>query len=63
MEITIDCHRHRSRRRRRLPKVVAESVSDQEVSSVEWEFISMTEQEEDIIRRMFRLVGERRVIN
>ena len=30
-----------------------------EVSSLEWQFISMTEQEEDLIYRMFALVGER----
>ncbi|KZT76082.1 transcription factor TRY-like [Dorcoceras hygrometricum] len=30
-----------------------------EVSSIEWEIIDMTEQEEDIISRMYRLVGDR----
>nr|XP_018677400.1 PREDICTED: uncharacterized protein LOC103974532 isoform X1 [Musa acuminata subsp. malaccensis] len=30
-----------------------------EVSSVAWEFIDMTEQEEDLIYRMYRLVGDR----
>lgn len=30
-----------------------------EVSSVEWDFINMTEQEEDLIYRMYRLVGDR----
>ncbi|KAF3545797.1 hypothetical protein DY000_02001438, partial [Brassica cretica] len=30
-----------------------------EVSSIEWEFINMTEQEEDLICRMYRLVGDR----
>ncbi|XP_073313654.1 MYB-like transcription factor ETC3 [Primulina huaijiensis] len=33
--------------------------SSEEVSSIEWEFIDMTEQEEDIISRMHRLVGDR----
>ncbi|XP_075487644.1 MYB-like transcription factor ETC3 [Primulina tabacum] len=33
--------------------------SSEEVSSIEWEFIHMTEQEEDIISRMHRLVGDR----
>lgn len=28
-----------------------------EVSSIEWEFINMTDQEEDLIYRMYRLVG------
>ncbi|CAL9775637.1 unnamed protein product [Musa acuminata subsp. burmannicoides] len=31
----------------------------EEVSSKEWEFIHMSEQEEDLIRRMYRLVGDR----
>lgn len=30
-----------------------------EVSSIEWEFINMTEQEEDLIYRMYNLVGDR----
>jgi myb proto-oncogene protein len=29
-----------------------------EVNSVKWEFINMTEQEEDLIFRMHRLVGD-----
>ncbi|KAH6812051.1 Homeodomain-like superfamily protein [Perilla frutescens var. frutescens] len=33
--------------------------SEAEVSSIEWEFIDMTEQEEDIINRMHRLVGDK----
>ncbi|CAL9145090.1 unnamed protein product [Musa hybrid cultivar] len=31
----------------------------EEVSSKEWEFIHMSEQEEDLIRRVYRLVGDR----
>ncbi|XP_054779563.1 MYB-like transcription factor ETC3 isoform X1 [Prosopis cineraria] len=30
-----------------------------EVSSIEWEFINMSDQEEDLIHRMHRLVGDR----
>lgn len=30
-----------------------------EVSSTEWEFVEMSEQEEDLIRRMYGLVGDR----
>ncbi len=30
-----------------------------EVSSIEWEFINMSEQEADLIYRMYSLVGER----
>ncbi|KAI4378034.1 hypothetical protein MLD38_015577 [Melastoma candidum] len=30
-----------------------------EASSLEWEFIEMSEQEEDLIHRMYRLVGDR----
>ncbi|XP_065864900.1 transcription factor TRY-like [Euphorbia lathyris] len=43
-----------SRRRRR--SAITES---DEVSSIEWEFIRMTHQEEDLIYRMHRLVGDR----
>ncbi|KAJ4911415.1 Transcription factor TRY [Raphanus sativus] len=48
--------------RRRLPDqhIVTLQVQDsEEVSSIEWKFINMTEQEEDIILRMYRLVGDR----
>ncbi|GMI73637.1 CAPRICE [Hibiscus trionum] len=31
----------------------------QEVSSIEWEFINMSEQEEDLIFRMYKLVGDK----
>ncbi|TXG50646.1 hypothetical protein EZV62_023170 [Acer yangbiense] len=33
--------------------------NSQEVSSTKWEFITMTGQEEDLIYRMYRLVGDR----
>ncbi|KAG8363266.1 hypothetical protein BUALT_Bualt19G0004300 [Buddleja alternifolia] len=33
-----------------------------EVSSLEWEFIDMTDQEEDIICRMHKLVGDKWVL-
>ncbi|MQM05794.1 hypothetical protein Taro_038612 [Colocasia esculenta] len=46
-----------SRRRRRQAKVAR--CESEEVSSIEWEFIDMTEQEEDLIYRMYRLVGDR----
>ncbi|XP_059662226.1 transcription factor CPC-like [Cornus florida] len=36
-----------------------ESTNSEEVSSIEWEFINMTDQEEDLINRMYRLVGDR----
>uniref|UniRef100_A0A7N2KV44 Myb-like domain-containing protein n=1 Tax=Quercus lobata TaxID=97700 RepID=A0A7N2KV44_QUELO len=32
--------------------------TSEEVSSIEWDFIKMTEQEEDLICRMYRLVGD-----
>ncbi|XP_015964525.2 MYB-like transcription factor ETC3 [Arachis duranensis] len=35
------------------------STNSEEVSSNEWEFIEMSEQEEDLIRRMYGLVGDR----
>ncbi|KAL0886604.1 hypothetical protein Bca101_010587 [Brassica carinata] len=45
------------RRRRKQHKVTLHD--SEEVSSIEWEFINMTEQEEDLIFRMHRLVGDR----
>ncbi|KAG6746677.1 hypothetical protein NC652_034433 [Populus alba x Populus x berolinensis] len=45
------------RRRRKQPKI--NSSESEEVSSIEWEFINMSEQEEDLIYRMHKLVGER----
>ncbi|KAJ9171494.1 hypothetical protein P3X46_014855 [Hevea brasiliensis] len=42
------------RRRRKQPRSCSE-----EVSSIEWEFINMSEQEEDLIYRMYKLVGDR----
>ncbi|XP_017972397.1 PREDICTED: transcription factor TRY isoform X2 [Theobroma cacao] len=33
--------------------------TSEEVSSIEWEFIKMTEQEEDLVYRIYRLVGDR----
>ncbi|XP_038725413.1 transcription factor CPC-like [Tripterygium wilfordii] len=35
------------------------STNSEEVSSIEWEFVKMTEQEEDLIYRMYRLVGDK----
>ncbi|XP_031378510.1 MYB-like transcription factor ETC3 isoform X2 [Punica granatum] len=46
------------RRPRKQPKTALRSI-DSEVSSIEWDFIHMTEQEEDLIYRMYRLVGDR----
>ncbi|CAD5163342.1 unnamed protein product [Musa acuminata subsp. malaccensis] len=34
----------------------------EDVSSKEWEFIDMSEQEEDLIHRMYRLVGDRQAL-
>ncbi|XP_010035221.2 MYB-like transcription factor ETC3 [Eucalyptus grandis] len=38
---------------------IARPSDSEEVSSTEWEDIDMTEQEEDLIHRMHRLVGEK----
>ncbi|KAK9994704.1 hypothetical protein SO802_024407 [Lithocarpus litseifolius] len=35
------------------------TFESEEVSSTKWEVISMTKQEEDLIYRMYRLVGQR----
>ncbi|XP_062154281.1 transcription factor TRY [Alnus glutinosa] len=45
--------------RRRRAQVEITSFESEEVSSIEWEVINMTDQEEDLIYRMYRLVGER----
>ncbi|XP_039046167.1 transcription factor CPC-like [Hibiscus syriacus] len=45
------------RRRRKQAKTTASC--SQEVSSIEWEFINMSEQEEDLIYRMYKLVGDK----
>ncbi|KAL2987261.1 hypothetical protein AAZX31_11G017700 [Glycine max] len=35
------------------------TTSSEEVSSNEWKVIHMSEQEEDLIRRMYKLVGDK----
>ncbi|KAE9606538.1 hypothetical protein Lal_00014017 [Lupinus albus] len=35
------------------------SATSEEVNSNEWEFVDMSEQEEDLIHRMYGLVGDR----
>ncbi|KAJ0112760.1 transcription factor CPC [Pistacia vera] len=45
------------KRRRKQPKT--STSCSEEVSSIEWEFIKMSEQEEDLIYRMYKLVGDR----
>ncbi|KAJ7945029.1 Myb family transcription factor [Quillaja saponaria] len=48
------------RRPNKQAKISTSSTTySQEVSSTEWELIKMTEQEEDLINRMYRLVGNR----
>ncbi|KAF3326241.1 transcription factor TRY [Carex littledalei] len=50
------------KRRQQQPKAQQqkEKVSDfEEVTSIKWEMINMTDQEEDLIYRMYRLVGDR----
>ncbi|KAG5565976.1 hypothetical protein RHGRI_001789 [Rhododendron griersonianum] len=48
------------RRRKQLKTTHNHHCScSEEVSSIEWEFINMTEQEEDLIYRMYNLVGDR----
>ncbi|KAF8027711.1 hypothetical protein BT93_E0586 [Corymbia citriodora subsp. variegata] len=45
--------------RRRSRKQQKRATSTEEVSSIEWEVIKTTEQEEDLIYRMYKLVGNR----
>ncbi|KAK4777305.1 hypothetical protein SAY87_017492 [Trapa incisa] len=47
------------RNRRRQPGSKSKAVDFEEVSSVVWENIVMSEQEEDLIYRMHKLVGDR----
>ncbi|XP_023640528.1 transcription factor TRY isoform X2 [Capsella rubella] len=47
-------------RRSRRKQTIFTLRDSEEVSSIEWEFINMTEQEEDLIFRMHRLVGDSR---
>ncbi|PIA34568.1 hypothetical protein AQUCO_03700095v1 [Aquilegia coerulea] len=45
------------KRRRKQQKTTKQEF--EEVSSIEWEFIQMSDQEEDLIYRMHKLVGDR----
>ncbi|GMY23847.1 hypothetical protein ACB098_11G070200 [Castanea mollissima] len=45
--------------KRRRKQAKTSSCYSEEVSSIEWEFINMSEQEEDLIYRMYKLVGDR----
>ncbi|CAL5382191.1 unnamed protein product [Camellia sinensis] len=47
------------KRPRKQLKTTHNSCCSHEVSSIEWEFINMSEQEEDLIHRMYKLVGNR----
>ncbi|KAF3432869.1 hypothetical protein FNV43_RR23971 [Rhamnella rubrinervis] len=49
----VNCHGQKK------TKFTTTTSESQEVCSNEWEFIYMSEQEEDLIFRMYRLVGER----
>ncbi|KAF8026971.1 hypothetical protein BT93_E0021 [Corymbia citriodora subsp. variegata] len=45
-------------KQRRHKQARTSSCCSDEVSSIEWEFINMSEQEEDLIYRMYKLVGD-----
>ncbi|ONI23373.1 hypothetical protein PRUPE_2G185200 [Prunus persica] len=45
--------------KRRRKQAKTSTCCSEEVSSIEWEFINMSEQEEDLICRMYKLVGDR----
>ncbi|GMH21732.1 hypothetical protein Nepgr_023574 [Nepenthes gracilis] len=45
------------KRRRKQARI--RSCCSEEVSSIAWEFVNMTPQEEDLIYRMYKLVGDR----
>lgn len=44
-------------------KVNKRVLMNAEVCSVEWKFINMSQQEEDLILRMYRLVGDRYILS
>ncbi|XP_047313296.1 MYB-like transcription factor ETC3 isoform X1 [Impatiens glandulifera] len=46
-------------RRWKKAKTSNHCYSEEEVSSIAWQFLDMSEQEEDMVYRMHRLVGER----
>ncbi|KFK42528.1 hypothetical protein AALP_AA1G006200 [Arabis alpina] len=49
-------------RKSKHPKTTHTTIvasSSEEVSSLEWEEIAMTQEEDDLISRMYKLVGER----
>ncbi|KAI3441741.1 SANT domain-containing protein [Psidium guajava] len=46
-------------KQRRHKQARTSSCCSDEASSIEWEFINMSEQEEDLIYRMYQLVGDR----
>ncbi|ESQ36771.1 hypothetical protein EUTSA_v10009233mg [Eutrema salsugineum] len=48
-------------RKSKHPKTSATIVAStsEEVSSLEWEEVAMTQEEEDLICRMYKLIGER----
>ncbi|KAG5382684.1 hypothetical protein IGI04_034154 [Brassica rapa subsp. trilocularis] len=54
MDDTNRLHRLRSHKQTKFIR-----YNSEEVTSIKWEFINMTEQEEDLISRMYRLVGNR----
>ncbi|GAV56919.1 Myb_DNA-binding domain-containing protein [Cephalotus follicularis] len=45
------------KRRRKIAKT--STCCSEEVSSIEWKFINMSAEEEDLIYRMYKLVGDR----
>ncbi|KAH9731642.1 transcription factor TRY [Citrus sinensis] len=47
------------KRRRKQAKTTTTTFYSEEVSSIEWEFINMSEQEEDLIYRMWALIAGR----
>ncbi|XP_021284655.1 transcription factor CPC-like isoform X1 [Herrania umbratica] len=54
---TICCVEKMDERPQKQAKIL--KSTSEEVSSIEWEFIKMTEQEEDLVYRIYRLVGDR----
>ncbi|KAL8249504.1 hypothetical protein R6Q59_006372 [Mikania micrantha] len=57
---TLPTHLMDKRLRKKNQSSVNHNQEFEEVSSTKWEFVNLTEQEEDLVYRMHKLVGNRR---
>ncbi|AEE81974.1 CAPRICE-like MYB3 [Arabidopsis thaliana] len=50
---------HRRTKQPKTNSIVTSSSEGTEVSSLEWEVVNMSQEEEDLVSRMHKLVGDR----